>query len=390
MKKHLYEIKRLDIPAYLKWWFIQKKFSGTLSEVLENLTSPITLTNSLKRKFKIFEIGGNSVQDGEPSPETQVPIQNVTGDVEVKVETRNLLNMSALVQGTYNSSSSAPTMPPVLGNINDKRYRSFSTTLKAGTYTICFDKANSILRDFTNNDYSSNNTMGIGVTNITNATFTIAESSTIYISFRKYDGTDWSNNDLVWLVSGSTATEYIEHEEQTAIFPLEEGQVLHKDDTIEDKIVQRRKTLVFNGTENWALSGGTFYLQSIKDYKISNSNICLCTHYISSNNVVGASSVLEGKCCFINTHNNYRFYIKDTSFTTAEEFKTFLAQQYANGTPVTLEYELETPIEIPFTEAQRTAKAQIDSLHSYKGTTHISSDNNPSPVFKIQYVKEEA
>lgn len=90
MKKHLYEIKRLDIPAYLKWWFIKYRNAGTLSEVLENLTSPITLQNSLRRKFKIFEIGGNSVQNGEPTPTNPVPIQNVTGDVEVKVENKNL------------------------------------------------------------------------------------------------------------------------------------------------------------------------------------------------------------------------------------------------------------------------------------------------------------
>lgn len=76
MKKHLYEIKRLDIPAYLKWWFIRYRSAGTLSEVLENLTSPITLTNALKRRFKIFEIGGNSEQENYTGVQAMYKYQN--------------------------------------------------------------------------------------------------------------------------------------------------------------------------------------------------------------------------------------------------------------------------------------------------------------------------
>lgn len=319
-----------------------------------------------------------------PNPDYECPIHNVTGNVEVKVENKNLLNMSALVQGIYNSSSSAPTMPPVLGSINDKRYRSFSGTLKAGTYTICFDKANSIIRDFTSNDYSSNSTMGIGASNITNATFTITERSTIYISFRKYDGTDWDNSDLVWLVSGSTVTDYIEHEEQTVTFPLEEGQILHASDTIEDKIVQKRKTLVFDGTENWNLFFSTegIFTRSLSDIAVDKiSSVNAKSNYFigSSRNYIrnNLSTVDNRISCY-----GAELTIANKSITTAADFKAWVAEKYANGTPLTVEYELAEPIETEFTEAQRTAKAQIDKLYSYKGTTHITSNANLDVTYR--------
>lgn len=284
MYKYIYPLIKWKIKPWLKYYIV-KKGEGTPSEIITT-ASPITIVNSLRKKFIKFIVGGNSIQDGEPSPTNEIPIQNVTGNVEVKVA----------------------------------------------------------------------------------------------------NGTD------------STVTGY---EEQTSIFPLEEGQVLHKGDTIEDKIVQRRGTYQFTGNENWVKSGNTTkisfccYTNSIIPLAKNNGAVGL----LNIGKVCNYQAISSYKNAFAYNIGNFHF-LKiektaipnwDESLTDAEKialFKAYLAEQYANGTPVTLEYELETPIEIPFTEAQRTAKAQIDKLYSYKGTTHISSSNEPSPIFEVQYYME--
>lgn len=74
MSKFLYPIYKLKTKSYIKWWLYHKKAggSGVLSEILEGFS--FNLENTLNRKFKLFEIEGNSVQDGSPSPDNEVPI----------------------------------------------------------------------------------------------------------------------------------------------------------------------------------------------------------------------------------------------------------------------------------------------------------------------------
>ena len=74
MSKFLYPIYKLKTKSYIKWWLYHKKAggSGILSEILEGFS--FNLENTLNRKFKLFEIECNSVQDGTPSPDNEVPI----------------------------------------------------------------------------------------------------------------------------------------------------------------------------------------------------------------------------------------------------------------------------------------------------------------------------
>lgn len=81
MSKFLYPIYKLNIESYKKWWLYHKKAggSGILSEILQGFS--FNLENTLNRKFKLFEIEGNRVQDGSPSPDNEVPIKSA-GDNE--------------------------------------------------------------------------------------------------------------------------------------------------------------------------------------------------------------------------------------------------------------------------------------------------------------------
>lgn len=360
----------------------KKVFEVKTREDLENATYDLWLshvnaiTGTLKTKIMIMKatetddtyepyVGGQPA----PNPDYECPIKNVTGNVEVKVVSQNICTNVEVDQGKNNIIFYA------------------DVKLIKQTFNIAFT-TNTALQG--NSLYCSVDGQNLGLIKAITATAnskvneSITLSNEIYekiqnatsLNFRIYK----TNAGFVLpsdaQISNETITDYVPHEEQTAIFPLEEGQVLHEGDTIEDKIVQKRKTITLTGNETWV--GGVYnnvyrYYTTINDISnISSSELsnAICSHFYKDANVL-QEGIKIGMFCQRRDTKNVFFA---TDKTTIEEFKAYLAEQYAKGTPVTLEYELETPLEISFTQAQATAKAQIDKLYSYKGTTHITSE----------------
>ena len=92
-----------------------------------------------------------------------------------------------------------------------------------------------------------------------------------------------------------------------------------------------------------------------------------------------AKGILIANRALIN--NNNSVYTSTTGlcfrideFTTLADFKAYLAEQYSNGTPVEVEYELANEVIEQYTEAQQTAYNQIKALRTYKNVTHMSGD----------------
>lgn len=100
---------------------------------------------------------------------------------------------------------------------------------------------------------------------------------------------------------------------------------------------------VFTGNETVAGSAvaGGWIITNLSD-SINNTagmQTSYCSHYLSKNN--GAmSSLSQGEMCISTQYNNRINFV--TTFATAEDFKSYLADQYANGTPVTVWYVLST------------------------------------------------
>lgn len=183
----------------------------------------------------------------------------------------------------------------------------------------------------------------------------------------------------------NTSSDYIEHEEQSIIFPLKEGQVLHKGDFLAaDGVHHLRKTVVLDGTEDWVIS-------TLNDYQwfrynltgVKLKSVFICTHlknYSGIGNYIGIS----------NNSSVDRIYLAiSEEITTVEQLKAYMAEQKQAGTPVTLEYELAEPIIEPYTEEQQNVYNQIiKTAKTYKGTTHIFSQDEINPVFKGEYFKD--
>lgn len=139
------------------------------------------------------------------------------------------------------------------------------------------------------------------------------------------------------LEAGSEATAYEPYQGMTTA--LEDGDSL---DLATGEVVRRWKRLELDGTEKWTI-------QSVNEYGITNFNTvlsdggdfakgCICTHYVTQYTVIANT---HDRGIFIS--NTHSLFIRETAYTTVEEFKTWLAAQKEAGTPVTVLYKLEEP-----------------------------------------------
>ena len=119
-----------------------------------------------------------------------------------------------------------------------------------------------------------------------------------------------------------------------------------------------------------------FAFQSlITNYLRNNINICKCTHFISKVNS-GYSDLTEGQCCFryYSGDTGMYFYMSTNDYSTKGEFATWLATQYANGTPVKVYYVLAAPVIEQITDVDTLAALnQLDTATLYAGYTEVNS-----------------
>ena len=211
-----------------------------------------------------------------------------------------------------------------------------------------------------------------------------------------FDITNITQGSISWediqVEQGSTATEYQPHEEQNISFPLAEGQKFMEGDYLADDGVHhvvREKALL--GNEQWA---------KYQDYYFYSGNVLASVNdtYLKSNMYSTTNPVAIGTMAEfvqVTANDDYKIgsqtidrtlRVKDIRFTTVEQFTAWLAEQYANGTPVKVQYELEQEVIDPYTEEQQAAWEQIKALRTYKPVTHISSEDETPATVEIEYV----
>lgn len=109
--------------------------------------------------------------------------------------------------------------------------------------------------------------------------------------------------------------------------------------------VRRVGKVVLTGEENWVEPTTSSYTHvyrlTIEGYLRVNANIPFCTHYTGIAPVAGTSLLENLQTAFLisSSGNNY-FYIRNDSIATPEDFKSYLASEYAAGHPVTIWYVL--------------------------------------------------
>ena len=180
------------------------------NEYVEAEGTNITLTPTAEAPISI-DLKGNTSQASDPTPDSPVDVNVVSGDNLIEICGKNILDKSSFLSGKrYNSSGQLEN-----GNVNDyyttkKIYVQPSTTYKGqGTdyWRVCQFDSNDNLVDY--HDYSNSTTKPT----IT----TLANTKYLLVSLSGYGGFD---NKNIQIEKGDTDTSYTPYVSQTQLISL--------------------------------------------------------------------------------------------------------------------------------------------------------------------------
>ena len=202
----------------------------------------------------------------------------------------------------------------------------------------------------------------------------------IGFNFGKYDNSDftdseWDNfvNGHLQFEEGSVATNFVEHQEETCILPIQ--QEMLEGDYIDNVEHHTWKKLVLDGSEDWAASSApnqvsTTYFASNFDVAKSNSTYSISNYFSYAHNLWSTDK--EG--LYIDFLHGYdvRIRISKEKASTIAEFKSWLKSKYDEGNPVIIYYKLATPIELELTDEQKAISKYLQPYDN--GTTILVTD----------------
>lgn len=194
-------------------------------------------------------------------------------------------------------------------------------------------------------------------------------------------------------------SEYIEHKSQTYTIPTQ--QPMRSIGDIRDTFIKKNNKWyehhpvirkIFDGSENFTATtgwGNTTYQIIINGMASPNSNSimgkALCSHF----------TIKSGSDMYYNASENAFaicsgniLRIRNIDITTLEDFKAWLQHQYNAGTPVYVDYVLETPLDIECTEEQSSVLEELSNARTYKNVTNIYSTDEISPILDLDYAKD--
>lgn len=181
---------------------------------------------------------------------------------------------------------------------------------------------------------------------------------------------------------GSTATSYVAHEEQD--YSIYTQQPMRSIGDVRDGFakvdgvwneVHKIYRLVLNGTENWQTDTNFYYLNNAT-YKIYSFSLCNCAIYKEKNSITNPTSIFA----LTKSGSNYIEFSK-YNFDTVADFKSYLAEKYASGNPVYVDYELAEPQDLPCTPEQIEALENLPS--TYKDFTIIQSEDETEAYLEV-------
>lgn len=326
---------------------------------------------------------GNTQQSGTPAPDAPIMPQLVGERTGNLFDLDSYFTNSKVTRGTITKNDTGLTLlctdnygDPFVNNVVFKgqtmpsEYRATLIDVSGNTeYTLHLSAAPKCYISFINSSYVSISSVGvIESSDPVDYTFT-TPSNTRYIQIRLganiQSGQSVTFNNIM-LTEGSTPPDHYEpYGYKIPITCAGQTVPIYLGQT---QTVRRIKKLVLTGEEFWSsqhLNVRLFALE-INDYLRIPAVTSICTHYRAISNVDGWASVSENRCvCFYRgTSANNILYIRDMAHATVDAFKTFLQQQYAAGTPVTIWYVLAEPETTIINEPLAKIGTYADELHS--------------------------
>lgn len=200
---------------------------------------------------------------------------------------------------------------------------------------------------------------------------------------------DYTIYDNLQVEIGETATPYKPHQEQKVTFPLENQKLMEDSYLASDGIHHKRNQVVLDGSDNMAWymdtqsETSTDYFYTRAGITTENINSVICSHFKKGSRSRQGFWATTFFCITMN-RTVTGIISSDTKAQRITKFKTWLATQYTNGTPVIVEYELAKKEIVPYTEDQKEAWEKLRHFTLFKGINNITSTANA----KITYVRD--
>lgn len=347
----------------------------------------VTLENTAKSPMTIETIPQTS-QDGEPTPDNPQDIHRTTGENQVKVVGKNLIDYELypttdfVTNIIYNKNSVTATF-----NGSYRGSQQFYDLEDGKTYTISVGEitnssARIEVRFIKDGVILSNPTQN--VTSNQQYTFTVDKSLydtiRIGISNGNLSGTNTITFNKIQLEQGS-ATSYTPYESATYPISLGNKEMFNINgvydgfvyDEALDKFYINRNIgkVVFNGSENWTRYIDNVYLLSLSNIKptttttdigsILSNYYAATSQYKINNNQIDYGATVRA--------NQNQLLVKNKDISSPADFKSWLS---THNTTVVYQLATSTLEEITDTTLISQLRAIKNAL-SMQGTTHIIS-----------------
>lgn len=380
--------------------------------VCEAEGAAVTLRDASNLPIQGLRVFGRSTQDGVPTPEAPVEIKSVESPILV-AGGKNFFDVSAEVVlyslPVQTTKDGLITLDRTAGDI----WGDWMPLVlkKSVPYTISVEfvekETPSEGVTFRTSDIANKN--GVDVTAIrlmysidgrVSYTFTPSKD-TNYIQF--YLQSSWSLDSKisfknVQVEAGSVATDYEPYKPVQGLeitrplrgvpvtsggnYTDENGQqwICDEVDLERGVYVQRIGHRAFDGTETaWRRgtmpTGEPMNYVYFSDYAVENLNLSLCSH-----SVFAAGGGYWNNGGYMRSGTGYWQTLTDMAL---DEWKAYLSEQNANGTPLVVCYVLSKPIETPLSE---TEIAAYRALHTNKPNTTVLNDSGAH--MKVEYAAD--
>ena len=371
------------IPYGHIWSQIPYRKYGTETDIIATLPATIIGDGT---PISSYIIKGNMEQSGTPTPENPI-MPSECGERTENLFDKVTWDDISVTRGTVNV---LPNGIELTATGDDAYTQTYATNkysipvIEGSTYTLSWNVDNpniyGLVYVFTGSTVG-NTLLATKVASAKSLTFTIPNGHN-YLCFRV--GIQTSGDTLTYtnimLNLGSTALPY---EPYGYKLPLTLGSTTTNIYLGEVQSERKIKKVVLTGEENsnvtdsttesgtkvFSLRFDTIGMTDILDYdkvmRLIQYPFFYSSHFKQKSNQGLYTDIKDGEigANTVSAETNNRWIIFGSStYTTVESFKSFLAQQYANGTPVTIWYVLAEPTTGIVNEPIRKIGAYVDSV----------------------------
>lgn len=184
---------------------------------------------------------------------------------------------------------------------------------------------------------------------------------------------------------GDKATEYEQYQANSTLVNLQSNEICEGDTLIVQNgyasIDKNKKILELTGEENWTFPNQSQFpnlFQILYDGDFSKAlleNQSKCSHFTFTTDLTkdGYRPIYSSDKSYLRIVNN--------KFTTIADFKQWLKDQKANGTPVIVQYELANK--------ENIGLGLQEQLTAYSNVTYVSCNDNLQPNLEVNYLINE-